>query len=51
LTPSLAITDTNGVARTQVRLGPAIGRHTVEINFQGNPGAPTTTVVEAAWNR
>jgi hypothetical protein len=48
LNPARAITDVNGIARTQVRLGSAIGRHTIQINFSGNPGAPGSATVEAA---
>lgn len=48
--PARAITDTNGIARTQVRLGNAIGRHVVQITFEGNPGAPATATIEAAMN-
>jgi hypothetical protein len=47
-TPARAVTDTNGIARTQVRLGSAVGRHTVQVNFDGNPGAPTSTTIETA---
>ena len=48
LTPARAITDANGIARTQVRLGSTIGRHNIQISFTGNPGAPATATVEAA---
>ena len=47
-TPARAVTDTNGIARTQVRLGTAIGRHTVQVDFDGNPGSPASTTVETA---
>jgi hypothetical protein len=48
VTPTRATTDANGIARAQVRLGSTIGRHNIQINFTGNPGAPANTTVEAA---
>jgi hypothetical protein len=46
--PAAAFTDASGIARTSARLGSAVGRHTVQINFADNPGLPSSFILEAA---
>jgi hypothetical protein len=46
--PATAITDTNGIARTQAKLGSAVGRFTIDVNFVGSSAVPWTFQLEAA---
>ena len=46
--PALVHTDSAGTASTRVRLGTVLGRHTIEIDFDGNPNAPTKLTLETA---
>jgi uncharacterized protein (TIGR03437 family) len=48
-TPAATFTDSNGIARTQVRLGSTLGRFSAEVNFPGNPSDGTPITLEVAY--